>query len=35
MAAQIANYAAKKALGQQMDKYKHKKVAGSDVCFLP
>lgn len=31
MAATIANYAAKKLLGSQMDKYKGKKVAGDDV----
>jgi len=31
MAGLIANYAAKKLLGGQMDKYKSKKVAGDDV----
>lgn len=33
MAGVIANYAAKKLLGSQMEKYRSKKVAGDDVIY--
>jgi len=30
MASLVANYAARKLLGSQLEKYKHKNVAGDD-----
>jgi hypothetical protein len=35
MATIVANYAAKKLLGKQMEKYKSKKPAGDDDVSLP